>query len=104
EGIASADSHKYAKAKQIFSDMITKSPEAENYFYLGNAYLTQFEPNFDLAQESFNKGLEADKKSYLNRIGLASVKLGKGDKSAVTELLNIVKDSRDKDAEVLYRA
>ena len=37
-------------------------------------------------------------------VGLASVKLGKGDKSAVTEIQNIVRDSKEKDAEVLYRA
>ncbi len=104
EGIASADSHKYAKAKEIFTAMIAKSPTAENYFYLGNSYLTQFEPNFQLAEENFTKGLNADKKSNVNKIGLASVKLGKGDKSAVAEIANIVKDARDKDAEVLYRA
>lgn len=104
EGVDNADSHKYAKAKEVFTQMIAKSPTAENYFYLGNAYLTQFEPNFEVAQENFNKGLAADKKSNLNKIGLASVKLGKGDKSALTEIQNIVKDARDKDAEVLYRA
>lgn len=104
EGIANADSHKYAKAKSVFTEMIAKSPTAENYFYLGNSYLTQFEPNFELAQENFNKGLAADKKSNLNKIGLASVKLGRGDKSGITEIQNIVKDARDKDAEVLYRA
>lgn len=104
EGVASADSHKYAKAKSVFTEMIAKSPSAENYFYLGNSYLMQFEPNFDLAQENFNKGLAADKKSYLNRIGLATIKLGKGDKSAVTEIQNIVKETKDKDPEVLYRA
>lgn len=104
EGVENADSHKYAKAKEVFTQMISKSPSAENYFYLGNAYLTQFEPNFEVAQENFNKGLAADKKSNLNKIGLASVKLGKGDKSALTEIQNIVKDAKDKDAEVLYRA
>ena len=104
DGIASSDSHKYANAKQVFNQMITKSPTAENYFYLGNSYLTQFEPNFELALENFNKGLAADKKSNLNKIGLASVKLGKGDKSAITEIQNIVSDARDKDPEVLYRA
>ena len=104
EGVASADSHKYAAARQVFTDMVTKSATAENYFYLGNSFLTQFEPNFEKATENFNKGMMADKKSYLNRIGLASVKLGKGDKSAITEIQNIVKDSREKDAEVLYRA
>ena len=104
EGIANADSHKYAAARQVFNDMVTKSATAENYFYLGNSFLTQFEPNFEKATENFNKGMMADKKSYLNRVGLASVKLGKGDKSAVTEIQNIVRDSKEKDAEVLYRA
>lgn len=104
DGVASADSHKYAKAKEVFTDMITKSPTADNFFYLGNAYLTQFEPNFEAAQENFNKGLAADKRSNLNKIGIASIKLGKGNKAALMEIDNIVKDSRDKDAEVLYRA
>ena len=105
DGINYVDSQKYAKAKQNYTDLITQNPkDASNYFYLGNTYLTQFDPNFDLAQESFNKGLVADSKSYLNKLGLASVKLGKGDKSAITEIQQIVKDSREKDAEVLFRA
>lgn len=104
EGINSADSHKYAAARQVFTDMVAKSATAENYFYLGNSYLTQFEPNFEKAQEIFNKGLEADKKSNLNKIGLASVKLGRGDKSAIAQIQGIVKDSREKDSDVLYRA
>ncbi len=104
EGINSADSHKYAAARQVFTEMIAKSATAENYFYLGNSYLTQFEPNFDKAAENFNKGLAADRKSNINKIGLASVKLGKGDKSAISEIQSVVKDSREKDAEVLYRA
>ena len=60
EGINSADSHKYAQARQTFTDMVAKAATADNYFYLGNSYLTQFEPNFEKAQEDFNKGLEAD--------------------------------------------
>ena len=66
--------------------------------------MTQFEPNFEKAQEDFDKGLAIDKKSNLNKIGLASVKLGKGNKSAIPEIQSIVKDSKEKDAEVLYRA
>ncbi|MGC4129226.1 MAG: tetratricopeptide repeat protein [Bergeyella sp.] len=104
EGIAYTDSHKYAKAKQVYSDMIAKSPVAENYFYLGNTYLTQFEPNFELAAENFNKGAAADKKDFLNKIGLASIKLGKGDKSGIAEIQKIVAESKEKNSEVLYRA
>lgn len=105
EGINYVDSQKYAKAKQNFTDLINQNPkDANNYFYLGNTYLTQFDPNFNEAQDSFNKGLTVDSKSYLNKIGLASIKLGKGDKSAIAEIQQIVKDSREKDAEVLFRA
>lgn len=104
EGINNLDSHKYAKAKEIFNQVIEKSPTAENYFYLGYAYLIQFEPDFNKAKENFDKGLSLDSKSYLNRVGLASIKLGKGQKSAaIEELAQIAKDSREKNAEVLYR-
>ena len=104
DGINSIDSDKFAQAKTNFTDMIAKTPTAENYFYLGNTFLRQGEPDFAKATESFNKGLAADSKSYLNKIGLAAVKLGKGDKNAIAEIQKIVTDSREKDAEVLFRA
>ena len=105
DGINFVDSQKYAKAKQNFIDLINQNPkDASNFFYLGNIYLTQFDPNFKEAQDNFNKGLALDPKSYLNKIGLASVKLGKGDRSAIAEIQQIVKDSKEKDAEVLFRA
>lgn len=105
EGIMNVDSHKFAKARQIYNEMITKAPgESDNYFYLGNTYLTQFEPNFELAEEQFKKGLAADGKSALNKLGLSTIKLGRGDKAAIVEIQNIVKDTKEKDAEVLYRA
>ncbi|WP_210150478.1 tetratricopeptide repeat protein [Chryseobacterium scophthalmum] len=104
DGINSMDSDKFAAAKTNFTSMIAKEPTAENYFYLGNTFLRQGEPDFAQATENFNKGLAADKKSYLNQIGLATVKLGKGDKSAIAEIQKIVSDSREKDAAVLFRA
>ncbi|UOE37857.1 tetratricopeptide repeat protein [Chryseobacterium oryzae] len=104
DGINSLDSDKYAAAKNNFTQMIAKEPSAENYFYLGNTFLKQGEPDYAKASENFNKGLTADSKSYLNKIGLASVKLGKGDKSAIAEIQKIVTDSREKDPEVLFRA
>lgn len=104
DGINSMDSDKFAAAKTNFASMIAKEPTAENYFYLGNSFLRQGEPDFTQATENFNKGLAAGKKSYLNQIGLATVKLGKGDKSAIAEIQKIVSDSREKDAEVLFRA
>ncbi|WP_312394514.1 tetratricopeptide repeat protein [Chryseobacterium sp.] len=104
DGINSIDSDKFAQAKTNFTNMIATAPTAENYFYLGNTFLKQGEPDFASATENFNKGMAADGKSYLNKIGLAAVKLGKGDKSAIAEIQKIVTDSREKDAEVLFRA
>lgn len=104
DGINSMDSDKYAQAKTNFTNMIASAPTAENYFYLGNTYLKQGDPDFAAATDSFNKGMAADSKSYLNKIGLATVKLGKGDKNAIAEIQKIVSDSREKDAEVLFRA
>jgi len=105
EGVQNEDSHKFGKAREIYNAMITNSPkEAANYFYLGNTYITQFEPNFAKAEEYFQKGLTVDSKSYLNKIGLASIKLLKGNRTAVAEIQGIVRDSKEKDAEVLYRA
>ena len=104
DGIANIDSHKYAQAKKNFEEMAAKTPSAENYFYLGNTYLSQNQPDFAKAEQNFKKGLAADSKSYLNKIGLASIKLAKGDKSGVQEIQTVVKDSKEKDAEVLFRA
>ncbi|MBW8359471.1 MAG: hypothetical protein K0M63_06695 [Weeksellaceae bacterium] len=104
DGVTSMDSHKYAQAKKNFEEMVAKSPSAENYFYLGNTYLTQNEPDWTKAEQNFRKGLASESKSYLNRLGLATIKLGKGDKSAIAEIQTIVKDSKEKDAEVLFRA
>lgn len=104
DGVNSIDSDKFAQAKTNFTEMVAKAPTAENYFYLGNTYLKQGEPDYAKATENFNKGLATDSKSYLNKIGLATVKLGKGDKSAVAEIQKIVSDSKEKDADVLFRA
>ena len=66
EGIQNVDSHKFGKAREIYNTMISSSPkDADNYFYLGNTYITQFEPNFSKAEEYFKKGLEINSKNYL---------------------------------------
>ncbi|PIE50471.1 MAG: hypothetical protein CSA38_03450 [Flavobacteriales bacterium] len=104
EGIVKLDSHKFSSAKSNFQQMVANDKEAENYFYYGNVFLQQFKPNLKKAEELFKKGLAEDRKSYLNRIGLASIRLAKGDKSAAQTIQEIVKQSRGKDAEVLYRA
>ena len=105
EGINNVDSYKFAKAKEVYGALATKQPSDANYFYLGNTYLEQSEPDFAKASESFSKGIALDaKKSFLSRVGIASVKLGKGDKTgAVADFAQIAKDAKDKDPEVLFR-
>ncbi|KQT15294.1 hypothetical protein ASG31_15300 [Chryseobacterium sp. Leaf404] len=99
------ESYKFGQAKEVFSGLVAKEPTDKNFFYLGNTYLSQPEPDFAKATEAFNKGIALDaKKSYYSRLGLASVKLGKGDKSAVAEIKEIVKDSREKDTDLLAEA
>ncbi len=105
QGINSIDSYKFAQAKQIYSTLAEQSPSDANYFYLGNTYLAQSEPNFEKAQEYFNKGLATNpKKAYLSRIGNASVQMGRGNvNGAVSEFNAVAKATREKDPEVLYR-
>ncbi|ODM52421.1 tetratricopeptide repeat protein [Elizabethkingia meningoseptica] len=105
DGINDIDGYKFGKAKEVYTALVNKEPSDANYFYLGNTYLVQSEPDFDKAAEYFNKGVALDaKKSFFSRIGVASIKLGKGDKAgAVADFSQIAKDSREKDPEVLYR-
>lgn len=104
EGINAVDSQKFEKARQIYSNMAASDKDGDAYFFIGNTYLTQFEPDYEAARAEFQKGLAKNAKSHLNRIGLASIKLAKGDKSGISEIQAVVKDSREKDPEVLYRA
>ena len=61
--------------------------------------------HFAKAAEAFNKGIAQDKKALYSRLGLASIKLGKGDKTnAIAEIKEIVKDSREKDTDLLAEA
>lgn len=105
EGINDIDGYKFGKAKEVYTALVNKEPSDANYFYLGNAYLVQSEPDFEKAAEYFSKGVALDaKKSFFSRIGQASVKLGKGDQTgAIADFNQIAKDSREKDPEVLYR-
>ena len=105
DGINDIDGYKFGKAKEVYTALVNKEPSDANYFYLGNTYLVQSEPDFDKAAEYFNKGVALDaKKSFFSRIGVASIKLGKGDKTgAIADFTQIAKDSKEKDPEVLYR-
>lgn len=104
EGIKYLGNDQFNKAKEVFEGLVSKSPSEENYFYLGYFYLKNETPNIELAAQNFNKGLALNPKSELNRIGLACVKLFRGEKSAANADFDaIAKDSKYRNAEVLYR-
>ncbi|PQL91074.1 hypothetical protein C4S77_09480 [Apibacter adventoris] len=104
EGIKYLGNDQFNKAKEVFEGLVSKSPSEENYFYLGYFYLKNETPNIELAVQNFNKGLALNPKSELNRIGLACVKLFRGEKSAANADFDaIAKDSKYRNAEVIYR-
>ncbi|NAW51277.1 hypothetical protein GNY06_07755 [Elizabethkingia argentiflava] len=105
DGVNALDGYKFGKAKEVYTALANKEPSDAHYFYLGNIYLVQTDPDFVKAAEYFNKGLAlSPKKAYFSRLGLASIKLGRGDKAAaIAEFNQLAKDSREKDPEILYR-
>ncbi len=105
EGVNLIESYKFAKAKDVLEQVVNKEANDKNLYYLGYTFLAQPEPDYAKATEYFNKGVALDaKKSFYSRLGLASVKLGKGDKSgAIADFASIAKDSREKDPELLYK-
>lgn len=104
EGIKYLGNDQFNKAKEVFEGLVSKSPSEENYFCLGYFYLKNETPNIELAAQNFNKGLALNPKSELNRIGLACVKLFRGEKAAANaDFEAIAKDSKYRNAEVLYR-
>ena len=105
DGLRNLDAERYNAAGTIFNQLITSAPTAENYFYQGYYYLSLPEPQIEKAKEAFTKGSAVDKKpDPLNRVGLAAVKLFSGDKAgAKAEFDLIKKDTKNKNAEVLYR-
>ncbi|MDR1877735.1 MAG: hypothetical protein LBQ84_08950 [Flavobacteriaceae bacterium] len=103
-GINYLDSDQFNKAKEVFENLVSQSPTADNYYYLGYYYLKTKNPDVKLASQNFNKGLEADAKSDLNKIGLATIKLYQKDKAAANaDFEAIAKGSRYKNADVLYQ-
>ncbi|MDR2122717.1 MAG: hypothetical protein LBP34_06270 [Flavobacteriaceae bacterium] len=102
-GIKHLDNNQFSKAKEIFETLIVQSPTADNYFYLGYYHLKIQNPNIEQASHNFNKGLAADPKSDLNKIGLAAIKLYQKNKAAAdADFETIAKNTRYKNATVLY--
>lgn len=77
------DAEQYQKGKAMLKTLTSsQATNAENFFYLGNLYLTTSSINerpdyIDSAKNAFDKGVVADDKYALNFVGLGAVELAK---------------------------
>jgi tetratricopeptide (TPR) repeat protein len=100
-GLKALDAEQTCQAKDIF-DKLAATPSAENSFYQGYYLLRTNKP--DEAKAAFEKGLAADPKSNLNKVGLGAVALAKGDRNGKLMIDEAIKSSKGKDMDVLFRA
>jgi hypothetical protein len=77
------DAEQYQKGKALLNTLTNTQPtNSENFFYLGNLYLTTspiyIRPDYiDSAKAAFNKGITANAEFALNYVGLGAVELAK---------------------------
>lgn len=106
DGLKNLDAERYNAAGTIFNQLVASAPTAENYYYQGYYYLNLPEADLAKAKEAFEKGaaLDAKKPDPICRVGLATVKLLSGDKAgAAADFALIKKDTKNKNADVMYR-
>lgn len=98
------DNEQYESASALYKQLITKEPQNGNIYYAyGENLLDAGDP--DAAQAMFANGLQADATSIVNRIGLAKVKLYKGQMAeAKADIDKAIADSKSKNAIVLMEA
>lgn len=83
------DAEQYQKGKAILNALTSAQPtNSENFFYLGNLYLTTspiyIRPDYiDSAKTAFNKGITANAEFPLNYVGLGALELAKKGNPAV---------------------
>lgn len=105
DGLRNLDAERYNAAGTIFNQLVSSAPTAENYFYQGYYFLNLPEPDLEKAKDAFTKGAATEKRpDPLNRVGLAAVKLLSGDKAGAKADFDLIKkDTKNKNAEVLFR-
>lgn len=101
DGLALIHGERYTEAGDLFKKLAEGSPSADNQYYLGYYYIKTNQ--LDEAQKAFEKGLTIDDKSYLNKVGLGTIALSKGDRAKAKELFDEAEKKKKKDAEVLFR-
>jgi tetratricopeptide (TPR) repeat protein len=86
QGLSELNAERVKEAGEVFSKVVESDANADNLFYQGYFFLKTNQ--LDKAEESFNKGVQADGKNVLNNIGLGAVALGKGDLAKANELID----------------
>lgn len=101
-GLKQLDGNQACLAKETFEKLAAATPSADNQFYLGYYYLRTKQP--DLAKAAFEKGLVADPKNPLSKVGMGAVALAKGDRTgAQATFTEVLKSTKNKNVDVLQR-
>jgi len=111
DGLKFLDNEQYINASRTFKSLVASQPTASNYYYLGNFFLNLERRDSaqgvyaDSAKMFFEKGVAVDPKFNLNYVGLGTYEVYK-ERPGQGKLLidKAVQASRNKDAELLYRA
>ena len=102
EGLHFIDRDQPSRAKQVFEGLVATAPTGENYYFLGYYYLTR--RDWTAAENAFKKGVEVDPVNYLNKVGLASIKVGQNKVGeAKVDFDRILAETKNKNVDVLYR-
>jgi tetratricopeptide (TPR) repeat protein len=100
-GRRAVDLERYEEAKSIYKSQLNNKSTADNaYFNLGDIYLRTSQP--DSAAYYFNQGIAANKKSYINHVGLGKLAMEQGDQAKAEQHFSEALSGRGKkDAYVL---
>ncbi|MEY4904197.1 MAG: hypothetical protein RLZZ292_2012, partial [Bacteroidota bacterium] len=102
EGITKIEKEDYAGARQIFEKLSAAKPEAaEPYYYIGESYYE--EERYDLARQSYDKGLAMNKDAALCLIGQGKLALDAKKTDEAAKLFEKAgKWTRNKKANIFY--
>lgn len=94
---------RFEEARQLLTRNALQNPSMQTYFDAGYGYLRSGQP--DSARIWFEKGLPMDEKRVpLNQTGIAiSSLVGTGASDAAPKLAEVIKKSKSKNANILYR-
>lgn len=91
---------KFLTARQELQQIVSSKPEAEAYYYLGQADIGL--EDYDAAKADFTKGLQVDAKSALNMVGMGQVAINeKNYDAALTQFKNAFAQSEGRDFNVV---